>query len=362
MSIDGKITLRQMAWLIITIRVAVVITAVASIEARQDAWIAEMGAVLIKIFMALIIVLLALRFPSKSIFQYPQLIFGKLIGTGIVLGYLWFFLFVTASLTRELGDFITTVFMPQTPIIVVIGMFVLACAYAVHMGIESITRINDIFVPILMLSFGIFFLLVWQDADLSRLRPVFVETGALQIIKSSIVASAGFMLVAAFGVLLPHVNEAKRAFPFMLAGLAVVGFMITTSVITYITVLGVDQFVMVNFEGLAVTRVIAVADFFERLDPLTMLVWVVASFIKVAVFYYCFVLGIGQLLKTEEVNLLVVPTGAAVIALSLISFESFPQLENFFLNGWVVHNHIFLLFIPASMLTTAIIFNKKEQK
>lgn len=91
-----------------------------------------------------------------------------------------------------------------------------------------------------------------------------------------------------------------------------------------------------------------------------MFFWVLATFIKTATFYYCFVLGLGQIFNLEAVNLLIIPAGALIIAIAMMSYESFPQLLNFFIAGWVIHNWIYLFFIPTGLLMLAIVLKKKE--
>ncbi|MGF7184508.1 spore germination protein KB [Desulfitispora alkaliphila] len=363
MSIDGRINARQLAWLVITIQTSVVITLVASIDAgaRQDAWISELLGMLLMIFAAYVIITTGLRFQNKSLYQYLPLVYGKVLGTLLGLGYLWFFLFMTATLVRELGEFILTVFIPETPIIVVIGMFVLTCAYGVYMGIETIVRINDILLPVVLLMIFSLWLLVFQEVNFDNLRPVVLETGPIPIIRGGIVVLAGFMLGIAIAVLFPYVEKRALAFPFVTIGLLVKGFIIATTVVFVIGVLGVNQAEMVNFKGLSLVRIISVADFFERLDPLVMLVWVGAFFIKVSVFYYCFVIGVGQILKTEKVTRLVLPAAALIIALSIGSFENFSQLMDFHQRGKVLHNYFFILVIPVTTLFLAIVRNKKEE-
>jgi hypothetical protein len=85
-----------------------------------------------------------------------------------------------------------------------------------------------------------------------------------------------------------------------------------------------------------------------------------ATFVKIAIFYFCLVLGTGQVFNLTGVNLLVVPIGALIVAVAMASYQSFFELLFFLLEGWVVHNWLFLFFIPAGLLTLAVIFKKKE--
>ncbi|MDW7673843.1 MAG: endospore germination permease [Bacillota bacterium] len=363
MSIDGKISARQIAWLVVTIRTAVVLAGIASLRAGvgRDAWISEIIGVMLMIGMAWLMVTLCMRFPDKSIIEISEAILGKFLGKLIGIGVLWFFLFATASLIRELGELMTTVFMPETPIIVFLSLITLLSAYAVRMGVESIARVNDVFFLVVITMFGILWALVYKELNFaSNLLPIYVEAGWPMIAKGGIVVAAGFMLVLAIGMIFPYVNQQKRVFKMTLLGLIIQGIIITGTTIIVITEFGPAQAEMLNFHGIAVTRVIAVAEFLERVDAIFMTVWIISSFVKIALFYYCFVLGLGQVFNLEAVNFLIVPSGALMIALGMASFQSFPQLINFFAAGWVVHNWLFLFFIPVGLLFLSIILKKKE--
>lgn len=361
MSAETKITARHMAWLIVTVRTAVVITTILSIEAgaAQDAWISEIIALPIELGMALVIIALGIRFPGRSIFQYPKDIFGKFIGTLLTFSYLWYFFFISTTLLRELSTFMTTVFLPETPPIPVMALFLAVLTYAVYLGIENIARFTDLFFPLLLLMFLISWVFILPELDFARLMPIYTENGFSTILRGGLVASSGFMFAGAIGVLFPMVNTQNQALKAVSLGLLTATVIISFSTAITIAALGAKQAEMISYKGLTISQLITVAEFAERLDPLALVTWVGATFIKISVFFYCFIAGCRESLQTKRTQVLIVPSAILLVAFSMLVFPDFPRLQDFISRGFVIHNHIFILIIPAFMLLAALVLGKK---
>ena len=58
-----------------------------------------------------IVIKLGLRFPNQTFVDYSQLIVGKFFGKIITLIYILFFIHITATIMREFGEVINTVFL-----------------------------------------------------------------------------------------------------------------------------------------------------------------------------------------------------------------------------------------------------------
>jgi spore germination protein KB len=362
MSIDGRITPRQITWLIITSSTAVVMVSVTPIALGlgRNAWLAELVAVGIMIIMAWVMVKLCSSFPKKSLVEIGEVILGKYLGKLLGLAILWFFLFTSATLLRETGEFLKANFLEETPLIVLIVSFALVVAYGVRMGLETIARVNDVFFTLIMAMFGALWVLLFKEIDLNNLFPILVESGFTGIVRGGVMTAPGFMLVVAIGMIFPYINQQERAMKMILLGLIIQVIIIVNMVIFAIGVLGPALLDVINFPGLFLSKSIRFAQFIENIDALFMLIWVLATFIKIAIFYFCLVLGTGQVFNLKGVNLLVVPTGALVVAVAMASYQSFFELLFFQLEGMVVHNWLFLFLIPAGLLTLAVIFKKKE--
>ena len=362
MSIDGNVTPRQVAWLIVTVRTAVIMTAIASIGAGagRDAWISEILAIGIMIGMAWIMITLCNRFPEKSILQIGEAVLGKYLGKLLGVGIVWFFIFVAATLTREVGEFMTTVFYVETPIIVFVFLLTLVSAYGVRIGLEAIFRINDIFFIAIVFMWLSLWAMIVKDVEFTNLLPIYVETGAGLIFSGSLAASAGFMVILAIGMIFPLIRQKKRVFKLAVVGILLQGMIITGSTILAISIWGPGMIEAQNFHGGTLMMVVSIGGFLERIDSFLMLFWLAATFVKITIFYYCFVYGVGQLVNLEAVNLIIVPSGALLMALAMASYVSFPQLLNFYTRGWELHNHTFILVIPLGLLVLSLIRKLKE--
>lgn len=108
--------------------------------AGRDGWLSVMLAVPGGLMIAICLWQLERTFPGKTLVELCPQVTGYWPGRIISLLYIWYFLFVTALTLRALMDFMVTVFMPETPLLMIGIFFVLLCAYVVKAGIEVLAR------------------------------------------------------------------------------------------------------------------------------------------------------------------------------------------------------------------------------
>lgn len=171
-----KISSSQCLLLFITLVTATAVLFVPAItaqEARQDGWLSALVfSTLFALLVAVICTSLGLRFPGRTVIQYSPEILGRFLGKLAGLGYIFFFIHINSIIVREFGDFLTTVFLPDTPIDIFVATLLLLGASAVRNGLEVIARMNQFVFPLLLFSYMLIIVLVARDMDLHNLLPV----------------------------------------------------------------------------------------------------------------------------------------------------------------------------------------------
>lgn len=146
---NGRISWRQVAFLIATSRLALIITYPVLFSlppANHDVWLNALGAMLLFPLLLLPLLALARRFPQQTLVQYCQALLGPM-GKIIGLLYIWFFVHLGAIYLRQFTELFTSVTMPETPPVVFsVAMAVLAAA-AVRSGLEVIGRMVELIGP-----------------------------------------------------------------------------------------------------------------------------------------------------------------------------------------------------------------------
>ncbi|MCL6635667.1 MAG: endospore germination permease [Peptococcaceae bacterium] len=357
----GKINSRQAAMLMLTMIFATVILFVPGItagHARQDAWLSIILATGAGLLVARLVTALGLRFPDQTIFEYAGEILGRWPGKLVGLLYIWWFLHMGAEVISEYGSFIVAAFMVDTPIIVFHLVVVAIAAYAVRNGLEVFTRANEIFLPLILGSVLVLFVLSTRDMDLHRLLPIF-EAGAVNIVKGAVPPLSWFGEIASVAVLIPYLNQPRRAHLAAAAAVLACGAFFLLTVVGILAIYGPDLTGAWMFPTLNGARIISIANFLERLEPVIMGIWVTGGFVKISVFYWAAVLGSAQVLELKDYRPLVLPVGAVLVAMSILLHPSILELLRFLDQVWPPYAlSVFEAGIPLLLLVTALVRGK----
>lgn len=351
----GKINSLQAIFLLVMAIFATVILFVPGVSAsyaRQDAWISLLLAAAGAVIIALLTVNLSRRFPGRTLFDYLEIILGKIPGKAVGLLYLSWFLYDSAAVTREYASFLTLIFFPNTPLIVISTVTVAATAYAVFGGLETLARVNQLFFPVIMGSMLVLFCLSIPRMDAINLLPV-LEAGPVSIIKGALVPLGWFGEILLISVLLPYVNRPERARRIALVSVLIVAFIFELSVIGAISVFGPSVTASYFLSLLNNARVINIANFIDRLEVLVMFIWVFSGGVKLGVFYWATALGSAQVMGLKDYRWLIPPVGAAILALSISIYTSAMEMLGFGATAWPFYALTFELVIPLFLLAVA---------
>ncbi len=355
---EGKISSRQAIFLMVSTVLSTAFLFVSSgtaYLAGQDGWISILLATLVALLASWLAVSLGLRFPDKTLFQFSEIILGRWPGKVVALLFiLWYVYFADAL--RQYGSFLVDAFMPDTPLIVFELVFMAIAAYAVRNGLEVFNRINEIILPLILGSLIVLYILAGPQMDLKRLLPVFIERGAVPVIKGAVMPAAWMGEIVTMAMLIPYLNKAKEAHKVAVTATLINGFFILVSFVAGIAVFGPKISAGWFFPGLNVAMMIHLANFIERFEAVIMAVWVAGALVKISLFYWVVVLGSAQLLELKDYRPLVLPVGVIFLALSIMLHDSVMDLFVFVSTYWsVLALTVFELGLPLLLLVVAVI-------
>ncbi|NCU32358.1 MAG: spore gernimation protein, partial [Candidatus Moranbacteria bacterium] len=174
---------------------------------KQEAWIGVVLGFLISLPVIWIYQALAKRFPSKSLIEINDAVFGRIVGKVVSVLYTFFFLSLTCLNTRELGDFVKSVILYKTPKVIIIIMFIFVCAFAIQKGIRNLTRCSAIFVIVTIASVLFYFLLLINEIKLQNLLPMVTMPIENYLIGTHLVTALPLCEIFVFFMLLPYMQK-----------------------------------------------------------------------------------------------------------------------------------------------------------
>jgi len=353
----AKVSSRQGAFLMANVIFSTLIIFVPTItarHARQDAWISIILAAGAGLLVGLLAAALGRRFPDQTIFEYPAEIVGRWAGKLVGLLYVWWFLHLAAESFRVFGEFLVAIFMPETPVAVLIVLGATGGVYAVRHGLEVITRANEIFLPLAFVSVVVIFILAAGQMNFQRLLPV-ADVGAVQVFKGAAVALSYFGEIAAIAVLVPYLNKPREAGQVAVAGVLASAAFFLLVMLGILTVYGPDLAGAYVFPTLNETRIISIANFLERLEAVNIVIWITGAYVKICFYLWAAALGSAQVLALKDYRPLVLPLVAVAVAMSTMLHPGILELLDFRWMVWPPYAlSTFELGVPLLLLVTAL--------
>lgn len=356
----GRVTYKQLILLIFISRLIVGLTYLPGITAppaNQDIWLVGIFHLPIELLLSIPIYLLWKRFPDQSIIQYSETLLG--IG-GKIIGvlYAWLFIQYSAITLTQLGFFMSTMILPDTPPLFIVASMVLVCAYGVLHGLKVLGRLSEIVAPIIIIAIITIFVLIAKDMDLKKLTP-FLETGIFPIMQGGFIAAARSMEIIGLAMVFPCLNDQGKGKTVLIAGYTLPVIIFILLEIVLISIFGGEAAKKATFPVFLMIRTISLEGFLERIESVHLAVWLLGIFIKVSFYYYLAVLSIGQLFDFKEYKPLILPVSAIIIPLCIIIAPNLAELRVF--TGHKIFTWYVLFFsvvIPSLLLFTAILRKK----
>ncbi|QHW33762.1 endospore germination permease [Paenibacillus rhizovicinus] len=352
----GKINPRQFSILTLLFSlgstILIVPSALTSI-AKQDGWIAAVAGVAGGMAVIFLYSMLGSRYPDQSLMQYTEAILGRWLGKVACALFLSYFFILSALVLRNVGDFITTIVMPETPIQVVHALFLLAAVMGVSLGLEVIARSSEIFLPWIAVLIIVLIVFLIPQIQLDRIQPMF-ETGVKGIIHGSLsVLSIPYMELVVLLMVYPYVTKPKKIRSAFMKGGLLGGVIVIVVTILCVFVLGWDFTARHTFPSYTLAKKIQVGEFLQRIEVLVAIIWFLTIFFKLALCFYASILGMAQLFRLRTYRPLLVPSSIVLGVLSIVVYPNIVYFRVFAAEIWPFYSLTFGLFMPLLLLTVS---------
>ncbi|MFZ3171580.1 MAG: endospore germination permease [Carboxydocellales bacterium] len=300
----------------------------AAIQSGRDAWLSLCLSSLGGICFIMAIIHLMNRHPGKDIVEIAWQVAGKGLGS-VMIGWYWFHSFMACTyISREFSEFLTITIMPETPILVFIVILLAIAGLAVYQDIEVMAKATEFLFPIYLLGLLLINLLAIQNVSLLELVPL-LEKGWKPVFLASIPFFAWLGNVSYIMVLAPHIQSTKQLRALLsMTVLAAGAFMVTTLIIT-VGVFGIEQTAKMEFPFFHLGGQISVLGVLERLDPITMTIWIFGDFVHTMFFFYVTVYLLARLVGVVDYRPFVLPLVLVFSGLAITQFNNIMEIHTY---------------------------------
>ncbi|MDF2989052.1 MAG: spore gernimation protein, partial [Eubacterium sp.] len=295
-------------------------------DSKNDAWIAGLLSLILFLPMLLIYSRLLSLFPDKDLFDILNIVFGKVIGKITAVIYIWYAFHLGALVLRNFGEFINTVAMPETPLMVPLICLQIVCVTGVCLGLEVVGRITTYFLPLILFILLLVQLLAIPQLHFNYLKPI-LGNGIGPVLKGAFSTfSFPFAETVLFLGVFSSLKTKKSPIKIYLLGTLISAFVIINITIRNIAVLGnmLGSFYFPSYE--AVSR-INIGDFIQRIEVTVSIVFIFGAFIKAAICLMVACKGIGKVLNLKDYRSVTIQTGLLMAYFSYIVYDNIMDMK-----------------------------------
>ncbi|KAB3532481.1 GerAB/ArcD/ProY family transporter [Alkaliphilus serpentinus] len=286
-------------------------------EAATNGWIIIIVGTLSALLVAFLHSYIVKSFPGKGLFEILEATLGKPVAHIIGAIFSLYFIVINSFLLRIFGEVVKMFLLFRTPIEVIMFFMLATNIYLVRRGIETLARLAELLLPLILIPSLVLFLLTIQGTDFSNLLPVF-QLSVGDIIKALPIvffSFLGFDLILVFGRFVkPEKNISKAmAISILVVGLLYV-FLNTITLARF----GVEQTVHLIWPTLTIFKTIEFPGLFiENVEAIVMVLWVFIVFMSMAPLFLGATITLSNSMNIREHGFLALPLIPIIYFISL---------------------------------------------
>jgi len=332
MSEKGIINTKQFVWLLF-----IMITAISTMQipgmlimqAGRDAWLSIFGAWFLDVMLALVYAYMGIRFPGENFVQYSITILGKYLGRMVGILFSLFFLLACTLVLRGIAQVVDVVFLPRTPLNVILISAFLVSAFIARKGIEVIARTTEILGPLYFLSIVTLSFLVLPSFHVARLKPQFDEGVAPFLIGIPLMLTS-FGICIIMAMYIPLCNRPENGFLAKFNAVSMGALVVSLVTALSVGIFGIEDAQSMISPGLQLAKMINFSNYIERVEMVWLLVLVGSGIVASSSLLWAFGLGLAQTAGLKTYQPLIYPGALISLVLCIVSFPSNLQQTNFY--------------------------------
>lgn len=316
---EGKIGESEAIALIVTVisvKVFLSYPSLAVSSGGSATWLVVLISCLFTSLMFWFIQKLLQRFPGLTFTEIVEQIAGPFFGSFIVLLVLTLWLYMIALNLRGFAELVIVVALPETPISLIMIIFVIITIIISYLGIQTIARASFLAFPYLLGSVVLMITLTYSLWRTDWLFPL-LGNGVIQTLKQGIFQSSFLFEITAI-YLLPFLFYSQQIKRIGYKSIGLVTFIFFITVLSYTlsfpAVVGQEPFIPLY----VMARSVYLGRFLQRIEAIFVIFWVVSAYIWISFGLYGFCRFLADFFKLPDYRPLILPGAIIIFALAFI--------------------------------------------
>ncbi|WP_210610622.1 GerAB/ArcD/ProY family transporter [Priestia flexa] len=314
-------------------------------SAKEDSWIVGIISIIETLLIVWGYARLANGMKNQSLPDYLEKELGKWSAKLLLLSFIAYILVDIGLMVYEIGSFLITIILPETPIESIALALLVVISFGVKLGIETMSRASEILFP---WFFGLFMLLIAfniPNVHLENFQPFF-QKGFAPIFEANIQLLPYVFEMSILIAIFPFVRNPKAATKAYVLGSTGGVLMLSIVIVVALLVFGVQTMTSEVFPSYLLGQEISIGGFFQRIEVIMAIIWFISVFFKVAFCFLIFNFLLTSVLGIEDHRLLTLPLAFAFIPLCLAFVPNTVYLVNFIVTTWLPYSVMFGMLLP----------------
>lgn len=307
----GKIEAIALLVLIIINQIILNLADYIIINTGSSAWINVIYTSIIAILVCLLIYKLFKPFNNSDILDISRFLGGKFLEIVVGVLYILFFLFISFSALRYFVNSLKLIYFTSTPLVFLLLLFLIPIIFINKYGIKVITKVNLIFMPILLFSILLVFFSTIKGLVPQRIFPL-LGYGVNKTFFEGITNVFAFSNISYLYFLIPQLkdqNDFKK--------IAIVSTIISSLILllNVVCLLLFFSFIYETDEMLTLyilSRRIEYGNFLQRIDALFIFFWIVSMLTYLSIIFSYTLYIFKKLTKIKNSNQMVYSLGTLI--------------------------------------------------
>lgn len=268
---------------VLTVKMLLVFPRELIVKSGQAAWI---NVIYISVI-AFLLIFLTMRVykEKKSVIELSEKVGGK--GLRIVTGLIIFIIMLTnfSFTSRIFPETVKVVLLHETNIEIITVVFAIAVGLGAYFGINSLARVNYMFLPIAAAVLVAFLLLLIPYYDIDNIMPILGE-GPKNLFLSGFNSISLFSDIIVINALLPsckNMSEARWCTRVSVIVAGVVATVITLAYCLSYVYPASTEYILPVYQ---LARMIHISNFFSRFEAFFQFIWSILIFLYSAIYLY----------------------------------------------------------------------------
>lgn len=269
-------------------------------EVGRDMWISGIIGIVTVLLFAILIITIGRNFPDKTIVEYCPELLGRPLGKAVgLLISVYFFLSACSSISMYVQH-LTGFLLPETPFIVVGTLHVFIICYLVWEGTEVIGRISVFAFAMAVVFYLLVFMASLSEINLYRITPLF-DSGVAPVFKSSLATDTFIgMSQLIIAMILPNVQDKKKAIGSAASGLLIGGFFFVFYFIVELMVMGPQVVSIMRIASMDFVRSIQITQYLHRFESFMVALWYWSIMNQAGILTLCSLTGFVQTFEIKK--------------------------------------------------------------